>query len=83
MPVVYWQNLDGQRLLRHCWQELVERRLSAMTAWIVLAALITLFTLAVRYAPPGDPPMPSGYDGERQLAELRALVSATTNVRLP
>jgi len=53
-----------------------------MTAWIVLAALITLFTLAARYAPPSDPPMPSGYDGERQLAELRALVGATTNVRL-
>ena len=54
-----------------------------MTAWIVLVALAALFTLAVRYARPTDPPMPSGYDGERQLAELRALVSATTNVRLP
>jgi len=53
-----------------------------MTAWIVLAALVVLFTLAARYAPPSNPPMPSGYDGERQLAELRALVG-TTNVRLP
>jgi hypothetical protein len=53
-----------------------------MTAWIVLLALTALFTLAVRYARPTDPPMPSGYDGERQLAELRAIVGVT-NVRLP
>jgi hypothetical protein len=54
-----------------------------MTAWIVLLALVALFTLAVRYGRPTEPPVPSGYDGERQLAELRALVSSTTNVRLP
>ena len=54
-----------------------------MTAWIVLLALVALFALAVRHGRPADPPMPSGYDGERQLAELRALVSARTNVRLP
>ena len=54
-----------------------------MTAWIVLLALIVLFTLAVRHGRSTDPRVPSGYDGERQLAELRALVSATTNVRLP
>ena len=54
-----------------------------MTAWILLLALAALFTLAVRYRPPAEPPVPSGYDGERQLAELRALVSSTTNVRLP
>ena len=54
-----------------------------MTAWIVLLALVALFTLAVRYGRPTDPPMPTGYDGERQLAELRALIGATTNVRLP
>ena len=54
-----------------------------MTAWILLLALVALFTLAVRHGRPADPPMPSGFDGERQLAELRALVSSTTNIRLP
>ena len=54
-----------------------------MTAWIVLLALVALFTLAARHGRPADPPVPSGFDGERQLAELRELVSATTNVRLP
>ena len=54
-----------------------------MTAWIVLLALVALFVLTVRHARPADPPMPSGYDGERQLAELRGLVNACTNVRLP
>ena len=54
-----------------------------MTAWIVLLALVALFTLAVRHGRPADPPMPSGYDGERQIAELRGLVNACTNVRLP
>jgi hypothetical protein len=54
-----------------------------MTAWIVLLALTALFVLAVRHGRSAEPPMPSGYDGERQLAELRGLVSATTNVRLP
>ena len=54
-----------------------------MTAWIVLLALVALFTLAVRHGRPTDPPLPSGYDGERQLAELRGLVNACTNVRLP
>jgi hypothetical protein len=83
MAEVYWQNLYVGCLLRHCWQELAERRLSAMTAWIVLLALVALFTLAARHGRPADPPVPSGYDGERQLAELRALVSSTSNVRLP
>jgi len=54
-----------------------------MTAWILLLALAALFTLAVRHGRSTDPPVPSGYDGERQLAELRALVSSRTNVRLP
>jgi hypothetical protein len=54
-----------------------------MTAWIVLLALVALFTLAVRHGRPAEPSVPSGYDGERQLAELRALVASTTNVRLP
>lgn len=54
-----------------------------MTAWIVLLALVVLFTLAVRHGSSADPPMPPGYDGERQLAELRALVASRTNIRLP
>ena len=54
-----------------------------MTAWILLLALATLFALALRHGRPAEPRMPSGYDGERQLAELRALVSSTTNIRLP
>ena len=54
-----------------------------MTAWILLFALAALFALAVRHGRTAEPPMPSGYDGERQIAELRALVSACTTVRLP
>lgn len=53
-----------------------------MTSWIVLLALVGLFTWAVRRGP-ADPPFPCGYDGDRQLAELRGLVNACTNVRLP
>ena len=54
-----------------------------MTSWILLLALIALFTLAVRHGRANEPPVPPGYDGERQLAELRGLVNACTNVRLP
>jgi hypothetical protein len=54
-----------------------------MTEWIVLLALVVLFTLAVRHGRSSNPPLPQGYDGERQLAELRGLVNACTNVRLP
>ena len=54
-----------------------------MTAWIVLLALVVLFTLAVRHGRSNEPRIPPGYDGERQLAELRGLVNACTNVRLP
>lgn len=54
-----------------------------MTSWIVLIALVALFTLAVRHGRSNDPPVPRGYDGERQLAELRGLVAASVNVRLP
>jgi hypothetical protein len=46
-----------------------------MTAWILLTVLVVLFALAVRRDRPSDPPFPSGYDGERQLAELRALAA--------
>jgi hypothetical protein len=45
-----------------------------MTAWIVLSGLTALAALALRHGRPEDPPLPQGYDGERQLAELRALV---------
>ena len=54
-----------------------------MTSWIVLPVVVFLFALAVRHGRSTDPPLPSGYDGERQLAELRGLVNACTNVRLP
>ena len=54
-----------------------------MTSWIVLLALTALFTLAVRHGRVPDPPLPHGYDGERQLAELRALAASRTNIRLP
>jgi len=30
-----------------------------------------------------DPPLPRGYDGERQIAELRGITAACTNLRLP
>ena len=54
-----------------------------MAEWIVLLALVLLFTLAVRHGRSPDLPLPPGYDGERQLAELRGIVNASTNVRLP
>jgi hypothetical protein len=46
--------------------------LFCMTAWIVLLALTVAFTLAARRGRRDDLPLPPGYDGERQLAELRA-----------
>jgi hypothetical protein len=54
-----------------------------MTSWIVLLALVALFALAVRHGRSSDPPLPRGYDGERQIAELRGLTAACANVRLP
>ena len=50
-----------------------------MTAWIALFALTVLFGLALRSGHPEDPALPPGYDGERQLGELRALAAATTS----
>ena len=44
-----------------------------MTSWIVLIALVALFTLAVRHGRATQPPVPPGYDGDRMLAEWRAL----------
>jgi hypothetical protein len=45
-----------------------------MTAWIALFALTVLF--ALRHGRSKELPMPPGYDGERQLAELHALIAA-------
>ncbi len=44
-----------------------------MTSWILLAALTALFVWVARRGRTADPPLPPGYDGERQLAELRGL----------
>jgi hypothetical protein len=54
-----------------------------MTAWIALFTMTILFTLALRHGRSKDPPLPPGYDGERQLVELRALAAAATKIRLP
>ena len=54
-----------------------QRTLLLMTALIVLFAVTVLFALALRPSRPKAPPLPAGYDGERQLAELRALTGAS------
>jgi hypothetical protein len=59
------------------------RTLGSMTAWIVLFAVTVLFALALRHGHSKEPPIPPGYDGERQLAELHALIAAHTTPRLP
>ena len=46
-----------------------------MTEWIALVAVPVLFALALRHDRSKEPPLPPGYDGERQLAELHALAS--------
>jgi hypothetical protein len=56
-----------------CQLESPRRTLLSMTAWIDLFAVTILFTLALRHGRPKEPPLPPGYDGERQLAELHAL----------
>src|SRR5512133_3543308 len=53
--------------------------LLVMTAWIVLFALTVLFAMALRSGRLKDPPLPPGYNGKRQLAELRALTAAHTS----
>jgi hypothetical protein len=82
MSEEYWQDVAVDCPSGHFRQELNERRLPAMTPWIVLLTLVVLFTWAVRRGP-AEPPFPYGYDGERQLSELRGLVNACTCVRLP
>jgi hypothetical protein len=54
-----------------------------MTAWITLFALTVLFALALRHGRSKELQMPPGYDGERQLAELQALIAARSPLRLP
>jgi hypothetical protein len=56
-----------------------EAESAGMTAWIVLAALAALSARALRHGHPEDPPLPPGYDGGRQLAELAALVVRDTS----
>lgn len=53
-----------------------------MTTWIILIALTVLITLPLPRARPKDPPLPPGRDGERQLAELRALAVAEAGARI-
>ena len=45
-----------------------------MTAWITLFAVAVLFALALRHGQPRIPPLPPGYERERQFA---AFVTAT------
>lgn len=57
---------------------------AAMTAWILLLALTALFALALRRGHRREGPrLPAGHERERQLAELRGLTHARTDVRLP
>jgi hypothetical protein len=49
-----------------------------MTAWIALLTVTILFILALRHDRSHKPPLPPGYDGERQLAELHALTATAT-----
>lgn len=51
-------------------------KLLVMTPWIILFAVTALFAVAHRRTEPDQPRLPAGYDGERQLAELRALASS-------
>jgi hypothetical protein len=66
-----------------CRRVFTRRTLSSMTAWIALFTMTILFTLALRRGRAHEPPLPPGYDGERQLAELHALTMADTPIRLP
>ena len=68
---------------RHISARAVAAHPSFMTAWITLFALTVLFALALRHGRSKELPMPPGYDGERQLAELHALIAARSPLRLP
>jgi hypothetical protein len=56
------------------WAAVRAHETASMTALIALSALTVLFALALRRGRPEQQPLPAGYDGERQLAELRALI---------
>jgi hypothetical protein len=56
------------------WAAVRANETAYMTAFITLLALAAFFALALRRGRPEQPPLPAGYDGERQLAELRALI---------
>ena len=66
-----------------CRLEFPQSTLFCMTAWIALFAVTVLFALALRHGRSKEPPLPPGYDGERQLAELHALIAARSPLRLP
>jgi hypothetical protein len=66
-----------------CRPGLPRSTLFCMTAWIALFAVTVLFTLALRHGRSKEPPLPPGYDGERQLAELHALASGGVTAPLP
>jgi hypothetical protein len=59
-----------------CQLESPRRTLLSMAAWIDFFAVTILSTLALRHGRPKEPPLPPGYDGERQLAELHALTAS-------
>ncbi len=66
-----------------CRPGFARRTLDAMTALIALLTMTVLFALALRRGRPNEPPLPPGYDGERQLAELDALTGTAATTRLP
>jgi hypothetical protein len=64
--------------IRRCAQASPPAKLLVMTAWITLFALTVLIALALQRTRPDQPPLAAGYDGERQLTELRALITTPT-----
>ena len=56
---------------------------SAYDRMDALFAVTVLFALALRHGDSEEPPLPPGFDGERQLAELHALTAACTHLRSP
>lgn len=45
-----WQYFDEERQFRHCWREVNGRKISAMTEFLVLVALLLVLHTAVMYA---------------------------------
>jgi hypothetical protein len=52
-----------------------------MTAWITLIALTVLFALSLRHGRSEEPPMPPGYDAERQLAEPYGVIRSALTMQ--